>query len=71
MANEKNINLKKEQVTELANKIKESNLVLLVDSSGVADSTVSLLVCIEFKKSSKGPENEAVEVATTGSATTL
>ena len=35
MANEKNINLKKEQVTELANKMKESNLVLLVDYRGI------------------------------------
>ena len=35
MANEKNINLKKEQVTKLANKMKESNLVLLVDYRGI------------------------------------
>jgi len=35
MANEKNINIKKEQVTDLANKMKESNLVLLVDYRGI------------------------------------
>ena len=43
MANEKNINLKKEQVSELATKIKESNLVLLVDYRGInVDEVTSL-----------------------------
>ena len=43
MANEKNINIKKEQVTELANKMKESNLVLLVDYRGINVEDVTSL----------------------------
>ena len=43
MANEKNINMKKEQVAELSNKIKESNLVLLVDYRGINVDEVTTL----------------------------
>ena len=43
MANEKNINLKKEQVTALANKMKESKLVLLVDYRGINVEEATLL----------------------------
>ena len=43
MASEKNINLKKEQVSDLASKIKEAKLVLLTDYRGInVDEVTSL-----------------------------
>ena len=43
MANEKNINLKKEQVAKLAEEMKEAKLVLLVDYRGINVSDVTNL----------------------------
>ncbi len=43
MANEKNINLKKEEVSKLAEKMKESKLILLTDYRGInVDEVTSL-----------------------------